>query len=175
MNIAKRCAVCGAFCALLIAIQYVFSAIKGVELISVFFFAFCFSFGAIYGVTVAVVFSLLRCFIYGFFPSVVILYLVFYPLFAFVAGLVGKLLKDKSAVKKLIFATVTVVVLTLIFSVLDDIITPLVFTFTKDAWMAYIVQSVPVCLIHCICSLITTATLFLPLNKVFTKLYGKLR
>ena len=70
MNTAKKTAICGAFCALLLATQYVFNAIKGVELVTLLFVTFCFTFGGVCGVLVAVAFCLLRCLIYGFFPLV---------------------------------------------------------------------------------------------------------
>ena len=170
MSKAKKIAICGAFCALLIAIQYVFNAVKGIELVTLFFYAFCFSFGWTYGVLVAVAYTFLRCFIYGFFPAVIILYLIYYPLFAVVAHFAGKLLSNRSPIKQVVFSSLICLCMTLIFTLLDDIVTPLFFSFDKKAFIAYFYQSIPTCLIQCACTVMTISFAFYPLKKAFTYL-----
>lgn len=81
-------------CALLIAGQYVFSFVSGVEIVTVLLLCFSVAFGVKRGVLCAVAFSLLRCLVFGFFPNVVLLYLIYYPTFAAAFGLLGKLKKD---------------------------------------------------------------------------------
>lgn len=76
--------------ALLVAVQYVFGFVVGVELVSVLLLCFCVSFGVRCGVLTATAFSLLRCLLYGFSPNVVLLYLIYYNLFACVFGLLRK-------------------------------------------------------------------------------------
>ena len=167
MKTAKKIAICGAFCALLIAIQYPLGAIKGIELVTVFFYAFCFVFGGACGVLVAVCYTLLRCFLHGFFPTVIILYLIYYPIFSLVGSAVGKTLKNSSPVRQIIFSVITTVLLTLFFHVADNIVTPLFFSYDKKTWIAYILQSVPVCITQCVCAGVSTALLFQPLKKAF--------
>ncbi len=72
--------------ALLIGGQLLFSAIAGVEIVTALFGCFCYVFGRKRGMLTATAFSLLRCFVFGFYPSVLVLYLVYFNLFAFVAG-----------------------------------------------------------------------------------------
>ncbi len=152
---------------MLIAIQYVFSAVKGVELVTAFLFAFCFCFGSVCGVIVAVAFILLRIMIFGFFPTVFILYLSYYPLFAVVAGAMGRALKKSSPIKQVVLCFLVAVVMTILFTALDDLITPLFFSYDQIAWKAYVIQSLPTCLIQCVCVTLTMALLFLPLKKTF--------
>ena len=75
--------------ALLIAVQFAFGFVSGVELVTVFLLSFCYAFGALAGVLTALSFSLIRCFLYGFYPNVLLLYLLYYPIFALCFGLMG--------------------------------------------------------------------------------------
>ncbi len=75
--------------ALLIAVQYAFSWVPGVEAVTVLLLCFSWSFGVRAGVFAATAFSLLRCFIFGFSPSAIVLYLVYYPAFAATFGATG--------------------------------------------------------------------------------------
>lgn len=172
MKTARNIAICGAFCALLIAIQYALNAVKGIELVTVFFFTFCFCFGGLYGCAVAVCYTLIRTFLFGFFPNVFLLYIIYYPIFALASGLVGKLLKKSSPKGQLLGSIVAVAFLVILFSAIDCLITPIVYTYTKGAWMAYVVQALPVCAIQCGCAIITTALLFFPLTRTFSRLIG---
>lgn len=87
---AKRVAVCAVSVALLIALQLTLSYIPGVELVTALLLCFCYSFGICMGLITATSFSLLRCILFGFNPNVIILYLVYYNLFAVLFGILGK-------------------------------------------------------------------------------------
>lgn len=76
-------------CALLIGGQYIFSFVAGVEIVTLLLLCFSCEFGVRQGVFCAVAFSLLRCFVFGFYPSVIILYLIYFPLFAALFGALG--------------------------------------------------------------------------------------
>jgi len=114
------------------------------------------------------VFSLLRCFVFGFFPNVIILYLVYYNLFALIIGLIGKWLNRSVSLKSLIIVTAAAVVLTVCFTLLDNVVTPLFYSFTKEAAKAYFLTSITAMLPQCVCSLITVAVLFYPLCKAYS-------
>lgn len=86
----KRIAYCAVTVALLIAVQYSLSFISGVELTTVLLLCFCYVFGVKCGVLTATSFSIVRCLIFGFTPSVIVLYLIYYNLFAVLFGVAGK-------------------------------------------------------------------------------------
>lgn len=87
---ARRIALCAIFVALLIAVQYVMNFVPGVELVTVLLLCFCYAAGPCAGMISVTCFSLLRCLLYGFVPNVLILYLVYYNLFALLFGFLGK-------------------------------------------------------------------------------------
>ena len=89
MKSAREIAYLGLTVALLIGGQFALSMVSGVEVVTAIFAVYCFVFGVLRGITVASVFSIARCLVFGFFPQVVILYLIYYNLFAVVVGLVG--------------------------------------------------------------------------------------
>ena len=86
---AKEIAAVAVMCALLIGGQLVLSSVSGVEVVTVLLLSFSFTFGRRAGVLAAIAFSILRCFLWGFFPSVILLYLIYYPLFALAFGALG--------------------------------------------------------------------------------------
>ena len=75
--------------ALLTAVQFALSFVAGVELVTVLLLCFCYVFGIYYGLLTATAFSLVRCVLFGFVPNVVILYLIYYSLFAVLFGRLG--------------------------------------------------------------------------------------
>lgn len=83
-------AVCAMMAAFLIAVQYVLGYVPGVELVTVLLLTFSYCFGAAMGMTAATAFSLLRCLLWGFEPKVIVLYLVYFNLFAFAFGMLGR-------------------------------------------------------------------------------------
>ena len=87
---AKRVAVCAVAVALLIAVQFTLSMIPGVELVTVLLLCFCYTFGICMGMITATCFSLLRCILFGFYPNVLVLYLIYYNIFALIFGWIGR-------------------------------------------------------------------------------------
>ena len=168
MKPTKFIAVTALYTALLLAVQFALSGVGGIELVTVFFLSFCFCAGIKAGITVAVCFSLLRCFIFGFYPAVIILYLIYYSLFALFFGFLGKKFGTDTGFWKFIAVIVLGTAFTACFSLLDDIITPLFFGFTKKAALLYFYSSLPFMLSQSVCAAISIGLLFLPLVKVLS-------
>ena len=166
MVTAKKIILPGVFTALLLGAQLVLSGVSGVELVTVLLLTFAYKYGSKQGLLVATAFSLLRCFLFGFFPNVVILYLVYYNLFAFVFGVIGRLLKREYALKKHILLIVMALVLTALFTLLDDVITPLTYAFTWNATKAYFLASLYTMSLQMLCAGLTVAVLFPPLLRI---------
>ena len=169
--------------ALLIGVQFVFSFVPGIELVSLLLCVFCVAFGPVYGVIAAIAFALLRAFVFGFNPNVMILYVVYYPAFALATGFYGRLLKrarykgdvaDESTesprkpAKKgtiaLLIAVLTVLValITCTFTLLDDVITPFVMGFGRNSTAIYFYRSLPVMATQVACAATSVAVLFYP-------------
>lgn len=224
ISAAKEVAFIAIICALLIGGQLALSAISGVEIVTVLLLCFSFCFGARCGVLCAVAFSLLRCFVFGFYPTVLILYLIYYPLFALCFGLLG-ILKDeafkkfwilgififflgvlcvllnaydvikiskiyKTTVevflwilaglffalfilltfvknKKLVAVCALAAIFTICFTLLDDVITPLFWGYSKGAALTYFYASFLAMLPQAVCAIVTVFLLFNPLNRLF--------
>lgn len=156
-------AVVAVFTALLLAAQYALWFVKGVELVTVLLLVFSYRFGVRCGVLSAVAFSLLRCLLFGFFPSVVLLYLLYYPLFAAGFGLLGNALHRRTGVRVQMLLTVLAVLLTALFTLLDDALTPLLYGYTKEAALAYFLASLPTMAVQTVCAAVTVLLLFRPL------------
>ncbi len=167
MNTGKRVALIAIYVALLIGGQLILSGIAGVEIISALLVVFCFRFGVKSGIATATAFSLLRCFLFGFFPSVIILYLVYFNLLAVVIGFIGNAFSHKLGWVSVVVIVLVTAVLTACFTLLDDIISPLYYGFTKDATKAYFIASLPIMLTQVPISSITVALLIFPLYKCF--------
>lgn len=229
---ARKVALCAVFVALLIAVQYVMSFVPGVELVTVLLLCFCYVSGPYAGMVTATSFSLLRCLIYGFYPNVIILYLVYYNLFAALFGFLSRrsappwisifllilisvfsayfaaaglpvsivyrrrvsvmlwivfavatvvlgiysvlLIKNKSEKgRELASVTTFAVICTICFTLLDDIITPLFYGYSREATSAYFIASLYVMIANIICTLITVLLLFHPLVAVFKRTFIK--
>lgn len=174
MRTAKDIALIGVYTALLIGGQFALSGISGVEIVTVLLLGFAYFFGIVRGLFVANAFSLLRCLIFGFFPNVIILYLIYYNLFVLIFGLLGKRFKKDAKLKSLIVLTVTAALLTVFFTALDDVITPLYYGFTLDAAKAYAVASLTVVVPQVVCVLITVPLILPVLLRVFFTAFIKL-
>lgn len=175
MDTTKECALIATFVALIIALQLALSAVAGVELVTPLFAVFSFVMGVRRGVITSIAFCLLRTLIFGFFPSVFILYIVYYPLFALGMALLGKGLQGCTVVKKTLFSILAVCVFTVLFTLLDDVITPLVLRYTLEMAKGYFFASLPVMGVQMLSTTIATAFLFIPLYKVFAYVKGKNR
>lgn len=164
---AKKCALLAVFVAVVIVAQMVFSAIPGVEIVTVLFVAYSFSVGWKRGMLAATAFSLLRQIIFGFFPTVLILYLVYYNLLTFAFGMLGK--KIKKPVKYLPFIVLLACLGTVFFTIFDNILTPLWYGYSKRATELYFFSSLPFMIPQVICTAISVTCLFLPLWKIFKR------
>ena len=156
-------AVVAVFTALFLAAQYALWFVKGVEAVTVLLLVFSYRFGVRCGVLSAVAFSLLRCLLFGFFPNVVLLYLLYYPLFAACFGLLGNALYRRTGVRVQMLLTVLAVLLTALFTLLDDAVTPLLYGYTKEAALAYFLASLPTMAVQTVCAAVTVLLLFRPL------------
>ncbi len=240
---AKEIAYIAVACALLIGAQYVFSFISGVEIVTLLFICFAYKFGIRDGVICAVAFSLLRCIIFGFYPTVIVLYLIYYPSLCTIFGALGHLKKSTfekypwyfavavnalllgtavisavccgcglikvsqvyrntvyallwvifslctvlciifdglltakkvfkkntaNALKIITFASIAAVC-TISFTLLDDLITPLFFGYSRMTALAYFYASFTAMLPQTVCTIVTISTLFAPLNSVLEK------
>ena len=170
---AKECAYLATFVALLIAVQLVLSSVAGIELVTVLMVAYVFVMGVWRGLVIATCFSLLRTLMFGFFPNIVLLYWTYYSLVAIIFGLLGKGLKTSNTVTVAV-VTACACVSTVLFTLLDDVITPLYYAYSLDATKAYFFASIPVMIPHVICVGISVAVLFYPLYKTFAYLYKRL-
>ena len=162
-------AVVAVFTALLLAAQYALWFVKGVEAVTVLLLVFSYRFGVRCGVLSAVAFSLLRCLLFGFFPNVVLLYLIYYPLFAACFGGVGNALRRRADLKTQLLLTALAVLFTAFFTLLDDAVTPLFYGYTKEAALAYFIASLPTMAMQCACALLTVFLLFRPLMAVLRR------
>ena len=170
MKTAKELAIISVFTALLIGGQYALSFVSGVEVVTVLAVSFCYVFGVKRGALCMTAFSLLRCFIFGFFPNVVILYLVYYNLLAVTFGLIGKKLKNSKILIKLIVVVITSIILTVCFTLIDCVITPLFYQFTFVQANAYFLAYVPTLTAQIISVAVTVSALFIPLITLLKKI-----
>ena len=92
---SKEIAYIAVMSALLIGGQFVFSFVTGVEIVTLLLVCFSYSFGMRRGAVCAIAFSILRCLLFGFYPTAIILYLVYYPILAILFGALGHV-KDKT-------------------------------------------------------------------------------
>lgn len=211
-------------CAMLIAVQLALGFLPGIELVTPLFAAYCFRFGPAEGAVCGAAFSLLRCVIWGFYPSVVLLYLVYYPLFGALFGLlrtrrppkllcpfalsamialsalgaifglpVSRLysvrLRVSCAVLAAVFAAVLLYyikclrspdskasalmpeavslasAMTVLFTLLDDVITPLLQGYSREAAAAYFYGGFLAMVPQTVCAAVSTVILFPRLTK----------
>ncbi len=170
MKSPKDLTLIGLFTAILIGGQFALFSIAGIEIVTVLFASFAFYFGIVRGCAVATTFSVLRCFVFGFMPNVLILYLVYYNLSALVLGLVGKSMHKQISVVKVIVVVATCALLTVFFTLLDNFITPLYYGMTGETLKAYLALSLSTMVPQVICSIITVATIFPSLVKLYSKI-----
>lgn len=162
---AKECAFLAVFVALVIAVQLCFAAIPGVELVTVLFLAYAYVMGAKRGIIAATVFTVLRQLLFGFNPVVFCLYIVYFNSFTLLFGILGK--KWKNSIRALPYLVVIACICTACFTLLDNLLTPLWYAFTKRAFKVYFLASLSVMLPQVLCTAISVFVLFIPLQKVF--------
>ena len=163
MRSTRFIALTALYTALLIGVQLALSGVAGVELVTVFFLAFCFMAGVKAGIMVAVCFTFIRCFLFGFYPAVIILYLVYYTGFALFFGFLGNNLNRNTTLLTLLWVVILSTMFTATFTLLDDVITPLFYGFGENAAKAYFYSSFPFMLSQCICVAISVSLLFVPI------------
>jgi hypothetical protein len=167
LRAAKESAYIAVFVALLIAAQFVLSFLPGVEIVTVLFLAYAFVFGAKRGMLAATAFSFLRMLLFGFHPNVLVLYLVYYNGLMALFGGAGKWVKTGKELRSLWWITLLACLCVISFSMLDNLITPLWYSFSARAAKAYFFASFSVMLPQVVCTLFSVALLFLPLQKAF--------
>ncbi len=161
----KECAYIAVFVALLIGSQLALSVLPGVETVTVLFLSYAFVFGVRRGMLAATAFSLLRQLIFGFFPTVLVLYLLYYNFLTFLFGWIGK--RWRATYATLWLYILLACLCTVIFTLLDDTLTPLWYGYTSSAAKAYFVASLPVLVAQLVCTAVTVGTLFIPLRRAF--------
>ncbi len=170
MKATKDLTIIGLYTALLIGGQFVLFAVSGVEIVTLLFTAFAFYFGVLRGMALATTFSLLRCFVFGFFPNVLILYLVYYNLFAFTVGWLGNALKHKLHLKTLFIVVSVVALLTICFTMIDNVITPLFYRYNIESAKAYWTLSLTAVIPQTVCAVISVSLTLIPITRFFNKL-----
>lgn len=175
MRAAKEIALISVFTSLLIGGQFVLSGISGVEIVTVLLLSFSYCFGIRRGLFIANAFSLLRCFIFGFFPNVIILYLIYYNLFVIVFGSLGLILKKGFNLRIHIGLILLACFMTCLFTMLDNLLTPLYYGFSLEAMKAYAIASLTAVVPQMICTILTVMVLSPILIRVFksTSFNGK--
>lgn len=157
--------------ALLIAVQMALFMVSGVELVTVILLSLCFCYGVRTGLAIATTFSLLRCFFFGFQVNVIILYLVYYNLFALLFGWLGNCLCEKNTWLQMGVVVTCAVIFTALFTLLDDVITPWVYGFHPNAAKVYFLQSLTAMIPQMVCAAISVSVLFTPLTRVIRKIH----
>lgn len=155
--------------AMLIGGQLALSGISGIEIVTVMMLCLCFSYGIRTGVAIATVFSLLRCFVFGFQINVIVLYLVYYNLFGLFFGWLGTRFTGKTSLLQKGIIVASAMVFTVCFTLLDDVITPLISGFHANAAKVYFLQSLYAVIPQTVCAMVTVAVLFTPLTAVIQK------
>ena len=167
---AKECAYIAVFVALVLALQLVFAAVPGVEVVTVLFISYAFVFGAKRGMLAATVFSFLRQIIFGFFPVVLVLYLFYFNGLVLVfAHLGGENKKGKicNNVGWLIFYAC---IATACFSMFDNLLTPLWYGYTLKQTHLYFLASLSFMIPQIFSTAVSVTFLFYPLKRIFSSL-----
>lgn len=167
MRTTKRITYCGVTVALLLAVQMVLSGIAGVELVTAIFLCFCVASGVKMSMLTATAYALVRCLIFGFTPTAVILYLIYWNLFSLLFGFMGAHMQKAHTVAQIAVFTALAVIMTVCFTMLDNLITPLYYGFTASAARNYFYASLPVLFPQVLCVACSVPVLFVPLFGVF--------
>lgn len=156
--------------AMLIGGQVALSSVAGIEIVTVMMLCFCFCYGIRHGVAIAITFSLLRCFVFGFQINVIVLYLIYYNLFAVFFGWLGARFSGETSFTKTLIVVASAVAFTVMFTLLDDVITPVISGFHPNAARVYFLQSLATMIPQAVCTLVTVSVCFHPLTRVIKKI-----
>ena len=171
MKKTKDIALIGVYTALLIGGQLALFAISGIEVVTVLLLSFAYYYGVKRSMIVVIAFSILRCFLFGFFPNVIILYLIYYPLFVIIFGAIGNGFKRAVNPARHVIVVAIAVLCTLLLTALDDVITPLYYGMDNVQIKAYAIASLYTVMPQVLCTIITVSTFFRPLLKIFKVVY----
>ncbi|MBQ9118332.1 MAG: hypothetical protein IJY11_03920 [Clostridia bacterium] len=174
MRSAKEIAYVAVFCALLIGGQFLLAAVPGVEIVTLLFVCYAYAFGVVRGCLCATAFSLLRQFVFGFFPTVLILYLVYYNLLCLCFGLLGRVWQGKEK-SRLIFLVLIACAGTLLFNFIDIGINAIWIGYSAAALKVYFTASWSFTLPQIACTAVTVGLCFLPVHAAFRYAKGKLK
>lgn len=163
---SKNLILAGVYTAILIVAQLALSVLAGVEVVTVLLLAYCYARGAKQGVIVATSFSLIRCLLFGFAPNVLLLYVIYYNLFAVLSGFIGNCFNKKYSILGHVVVLLASVCLTICFTFLDCVITPLMYCFSLKATNAYFLASLPVVTTQIISAFASVTVLFYPILKL---------
>ena len=164
---AKKIILAGVFTALLLGGQFVLSGVSGIEIVTVLLLTFAYKYGIKQGILVANAFSLIRCFIFGFMPNVIVLYLIYYNIFVVVFGIIGRVFNRGYSIKKHVIIISVGIFMTALFTLLDNVITPIMYSFSANATKAYFIASLYTVIPQVVCTFATVLLLFPILLKVF--------
>ncbi len=156
--------------AMLIGAQLALGSVAGIEIVSVLLVSFSFSFGVSTSLLIATTFSLLRCLIFGSYINVICLYLIYYNLLSLCFAHLGKRFKKQTGLKQIAIVTALSVLFTVFFTLLDDVLTPLFYGFTKAATVSYFYASLYTAFTHTLCVGVSVSVLFKPLTRVLLKI-----
>lgn len=170
---AKDFALIGVYTALLIGGQFALSFVAGIEIVTVLFVSFAFYFGFVRSLLLANAFCVLRCFVFGFFPTVIILYFIYYNLLVLIFAAIGKRFKGKLTPLRTAIIVLTATVCTVCFTLIDDVITPLFYCYNQTQMLAYFISSLYTMATQSVCTIITVTLLFPPLNATFARLFKR--
>lgn len=167
MTPTKEIVYTATFVALLIAAQFALSALPNIEIVTALLAVWSFVMGARRALLATTSFSAFRCIVFGFYPTVILLYLVYYGFLAIVVSLLGRIKAiNTSDARCLVVVTVTVTALSPLFTLADCVITPLFYGFTHEAAVAYFFASLPFMGLSAASAAIGTSVLLLPVKKV---------
>lgn len=161
---AKELAYTAVFVALLISAQVVLSGLAGIEIVTVLFFSYAFMLGGKRASSAGIAFAFLRQLIFGFYVNVFLLYAIYFPVTGIIFGWIGK---RGEPLKRFPCVLVIAIVCAFLFTIIDDVITPLWYGFGKQQAIAYFYASMPIMLTQAVSVGITMAVGFLPLCKAF--------
>ncbi len=170
MTKLNKIAFAGVFIALMLGAQFVLSGVAGVEVVTPLLLSYCLYFGVKQGLLVASGFSLLRCLIFGFSPTAIILYLIYYNLFALLFGFLGHKCCRPPRVWQYVVLTCSAVGCTVLFTLLDDVISPIFLGLSIPQAQVYFLASLPTMGIQCLCTLLTVPLLVPPLMETYIHL-----
>ena len=165
---AKECAFIAVFVATTVSVQIALSFVPGVEIVTVMFVAYSFVMGVKRGVISAVAFALIRQIFFGFAPTVLILYLIYFPMLTIGFGFLGGRLNNP--LKYLIPLSLFACICTVFFTMIDNILTPLWYGYGEKSTWLYFTASLPFMITQVICTAISAVCLFFPLYKIFSTL-----